>query len=87
VTEREPTPWTIEVQPDGEVLGLLMTAAARSLEDGRTETTVGDLLIALSQTGQLASVLAELGVDETAVRAAMQRLVGPEQPPEATSGG
>lgn len=47
--------WGIEVEPDGEVLRLLMSAAARALENGRTETTVDDLLIALARTEQLDS--------------------------------
>ncbi len=64
-----------------------MSAAARSREDGRTETTIGDLLIALSRTGPLAPVLAELGLDETTIRAALERLAKPEDPAEAASGG
>jgi ATP-dependent Clp protease ATP-binding subunit ClpA len=87
ITEPPASRWAIEVEPDGEARRLLMSAAARALETGRTETTVGDLLLALSRTSQLAAVLAELGVEETAFRAALERFRRPEEPPEASRGG
>jgi ATP-dependent Clp protease ATP-binding subunit ClpC len=87
ITELRASRWAIEIEPDGEARRLLMSAAARALEAGRTETTVGDLLLALSRTSQLAAVLAELGVEETAFRAALERFRRPEEPPAASSGG
>jgi len=75
-----------EVRPNDEVTGVLIGAAARALEDGRTETTIGDLLITLSRTERLRRVLPELTGGEASIRGALQRL-GPDQPPESANGG
>ncbi len=61
-----------------------MGAAARALEDGRTETTIGDLLITLSRAERLRPVLAELPGGEARLRAALQRLE-PDEPPAPAS--
>jgi hypothetical protein len=50
---------------------LMMTAAARALEDGRTEISVDDVLLALSRDRDTGPLLAELGADERAIRAAV----------------
>lgn len=74
-----------DVRPNDEVTEVLMGTAARALEDGRTETTIGDLLITLSRTERLRPVLPELTGGEASIRAALQRL-GPDQPPESANG-
>jgi hypothetical protein len=74
-----------EVCPNDEVTGILIGAAARALEDGRTETTIGDLLITLSRTERLAPVLPELTGGEAGIRAALGRL-DPDEPPESGNG-
>jgi ATP-dependent Clp protease ATP-binding subunit ClpC len=73
------------VRPDLEVTGVLMGAAARALEDGRTETTIGDLLITLSRAERLRPVLAELPGGAAHIRAALQRL-DPGEPPAPAHG-
>ncbi len=50
---------------------LMMTAAARALDDGRTEIAVEDLLLALSRDRDTGPLLAELGADEGALRDAV----------------
>ena len=62
-----------DVRPNDEVAGVLIGAAARALEDGRTEMTIGDLLITLSRIERLRPVLAELAAGEAQIRAALQR--------------
>jgi ATP-dependent Clp protease ATP-binding subunit ClpC len=69
-----------EVRPNDEVTGVLIGAAARALEDGRTETTIGDLLTTLSRADRLGPVLAELPGGEDRIRAALARL-DPSEPP------
>ena len=64
-----------------DVARLLMSAAGRALEDGRSEMTGEDLLIALTRDARTASVLAELGVDEAAIRGVLARRAGPEDAP------
>lgn len=59
------------IAPAAGVRRLMMTAAARALEDGRTEISVGDVLLALSRDGDTGPLLAELGADEGAIRAAV----------------
>jgi ClpA/ClpB-like protein len=65
---------------------LLMSAAAQALDDGRTEMTPDDLLIALSRDAQTGQVLAELGGEEAAIRAALKRGGTSQKPPEADAG-
>ena len=74
-----------EVRSDDEVTRVLIGAAARALEDGRTETTIGDLLITLSRAERLRPVLPELAGGEARIRAALQRLE-PSEPPESANG-
>jgi hypothetical protein len=59
------------IAPAAGVRRLMMTAAARALDDGRTEISVGDVLLALSLDGDTGPLLAELGADERAIRAAV----------------
>jgi ATP-dependent Clp protease ATP-binding subunit ClpA len=75
----------LDVRPDEEVAGVLIGAAARALEDGRTETTIGDLLITLSRVKRLRPFLPELAGGETQIRAALQRL-GRDEPAESANG-
>jgi Clp amino terminal domain, pathogenicity island component len=63
---------------------LLMAAGASALDDGRTEFGVSDLLLALISDGEAAGLLAELGVDEQAMRAAIERHRAPRNPPDAS---
>ncbi|MGH2886712.1 MAG: Clp protease N-terminal domain-containing protein [Solirubrobacteraceae bacterium] len=62
-----------DVRPDDEVSGVLIGAAARALEDGRTETTIRDLLVTLSRAERLRPVLPELAGGEAQIRAARLR--------------
>ena len=59
------------VAPAGGVRRLMMTAAARALDDGRTEISLGDVLLALSLDGDTGPLLAELGADQRAIRDAV----------------
>ena len=72
---------SIQVGPTERVRQLLMLAAARSLEDRRTEIELRDLLLALTQDESTAPLLAELGVDESAMRNAIARHAAGEEPP------
>jgi ATP-dependent Clp protease ATP-binding subunit ClpC len=77
-------PW-IRVGPAASVRKLLMVAAARALDDGRSEINAGDVLIALTRDQMTAPLLAERGVDETWVRDAIKRAGAPRKPPEAAA--
>ena len=59
------------VAPAPGVRRLMMTAAARALEDGRTEISVPDVL-ALSHDQDTGPLLAEIGASETAIRSAIR---------------
>jgi ATP-dependent Clp protease ATP-binding subunit ClpC len=74
-----------DVRPNEEVSGVLIGAAARALEDGRTETTIGDLLVTLSRAERLRPVLPELAGGEARIRAALRRLES-DEPPESANG-
>lgn len=74
------------VEPGDDMLRILMSAAARALEDGRTEMTPADLLIALSRAEQTGPLLARLGAEETAIRAAFKDQGTSEEPPDAAAG-
>jgi ATP-dependent Clp protease ATP-binding subunit ClpC len=74
------------VKPRDDVLSILMSAAARALEDGRTEMTIADLLIALSRAEQTGPLLARLGAGEAAIRAAFEGHGTSEEPPDAAGG-
>jgi ATP-dependent Clp protease ATP-binding subunit ClpC len=71
------------VGQDADVARLMRSAAARALDDDRNEITPRDLLIALSRDERIGPLLAELGADEAAIREALDRPRGPEQPPDA----
>jgi hypothetical protein len=61
------------IAPAAGVRRLMMTAAARALDDGRTEISLGDVLLALSIDRDTGPLLAELGADESAIRDAVAR--------------
>jgi hypothetical protein len=61
-----------------------MNAAARALEDGRTEMIPADLLIALSRDQRTGPLLGKLGAGEAAIRAALE--ASSDEPPEAAAG-
>ena len=73
------------VEQGADVARLMMSAAARALEDGRTEINAGDLLIALSRAKHTGPLLAKLGADEAAIRDGLKLPQGPEEPPEASA--
>jgi ATP-dependent Clp protease ATP-binding subunit ClpA len=56
------------IGPSAAVRRVLMTAAARALEQGRQQIEPRDVLLALTQDEHLGPVLADLGADEAAVR-------------------
>jgi hypothetical protein len=51
------------------------------------ERTIHDVLIAIAREPAAARLLADLGVDEDAIRAATKRQGSSEQPPEASATG
>lgn len=75
------------VAPGEDVLRLLMSTAACALEDGRTEMTMRDLLLALARDEQIGLVFGDLGVEGAAILAAFDRRATREEPPEATAEG
>jgi ATP-dependent Clp protease ATP-binding subunit ClpC len=75
------------VAPGSRARRLLMLAAARALDDGRSLIEPTDVLIALTRDEQTGPLLAELGVDEAAVRAALGRRRPPNPPPQASAQG
>jgi ATP-dependent Clp protease ATP-binding subunit ClpC len=60
-----------QVGPSARLRRVLMTAAARALDDGRQQIEPKDVLLALTQDEQLGSLLADLGAGEAAVRRAL----------------
>jgi ATP-dependent Clp protease ATP-binding subunit ClpC len=68
---------SIHVNPSAIVRRLLMSAAARALDDDRSEIEVADLLLALTRDEATSLLLASLGVDVTSVRDTLER----EPPP------
>jgi ATP-dependent Clp protease ATP-binding subunit ClpC len=75
----------IRVGPGSGVRRLLMIAAARALDDGRSAVAPRDVLLALTRDEQVGPVLADLGVDEPAVLKALGRRRPPEAPPRASA--
>jgi ATP-dependent Clp protease ATP-binding subunit ClpC len=75
------------IAPGSGARRLLMTAAARALEDGRVMIEPYDLLRALVRDPEIGPLLADLGADEAAVVEALSRRRGPEAPPQASAGG
>ncbi len=94
-----PRPWQqrsgfdewIRVGPGAGVRRLLLVAAGRALEDGRSEIEARDVLLALTRDETIAPVFADLRVDEAAVLEALARRRGPgsqpQAPPEAPAEG
>ena len=68
----------IRVGPGAGVRHLLIVAAGRALDDGRSEIEPGDVLLALTRDETIAPVLADLGIDEAAVLEALARRRGPQ---------
>jgi ATP-dependent Clp protease ATP-binding subunit ClpC len=66
-----------------ELRRLLMVAAARALDDRRTDIEPGDVLLALTRDEKTGALLAGLGVDEQALREAIERARASEEPPAA----
>lgn len=64
---------------------LLMVAAARALDDGRTDAELRDLMLALTRDERAAAVLARLGVDEASLRRAIDASDASEEPPAASA--
>jgi ATP-dependent Clp protease ATP-binding subunit ClpA len=64
---------SIHVNPSAIVHRLLMSGAARALDDGRSQIEVADLLLALTRDEATAQLLASLGVDVTAVRNTLEQ--------------
>jgi ATP-dependent Clp protease ATP-binding subunit ClpC len=77
----------IRVGPGAGVRRLLIVAAGRALDDGRSEIESRDVLLALTRDAKIRPVLAELGVDEAAVLRALERRRPPEAPPQASAEG
>ena len=70
---------SIHVDPSAIVRRLLMSGAARALDDGRSEIEVADLLLALTRDEATSRLLASLGVDVTAVRNTLEREAPPPE--------
>ena len=77
----------IRVGPGAGARRLLLVAAGRALDDGRSEIESRDVLLALTRDEKIAPVLADLGVDEAAVLEALARRRGPQPPPAASADG
>ena len=80
----------IRVGPGAGARRLLILAAGRALDDGRSEIETRDVLLALTRDEKIAPVLAELGVDEAAVLQALARRsphAPPLPPPQASAEG
>jgi ATP-dependent Clp protease ATP-binding subunit ClpC len=71
----------IRVGPGAGARRLLVLAAGRALDDGRSEIESRDVLLALTRDEKIAPVLADLGVDEAAVLQALARRRAPQAPP------
>ena len=71
----------IRVGPGAGARRLMLVAAGRALDDGRSEIEARDVLLALTRDETIAPVLADLGVDEAAVLEALARRRGPGSPP------
>lgn len=63
----------IRVGPGAGIRRLLMSAAARALDDGREDIQPQDVLLALTRDEHTGPVLADLGVDDAAILRAIER--------------
>jgi ATP-dependent Clp protease ATP-binding subunit ClpC len=77
----------IRVGPGAGLRRLLMIAAARALDEGREDIQTPDVLLALTRDEQAGPLLAELGVDDVAIRRALERRRPPTAPPHASGRG
>ncbi|MBV9806534.1 MAG: hypothetical protein JO286_05075 [Solirubrobacterales bacterium] len=75
------------VGPSANARRVLMLAAARALNEGRSEIEPRDILLALTRDDQMRPVLADLGADEATVLKAIERRRPPEAPPRASAEG
>jgi ATP-dependent Clp protease ATP-binding subunit ClpC len=73
----------IRVGPGAGLRRLLMLAAARALDEGREDIQPRDVLLALTRDEQAGPLLAELGVDDIAIRRALER----HRPPGTSAEG
>jgi ATP-dependent Clp protease ATP-binding subunit ClpA len=64
---------------------VLMIAAARALEDGRTDAQLRDLMLALVRDEQAAALLSKFDVDETALRKVIDASDETDEPPAASA--
>ena len=64
-----------------------MAAAARALEDERSEIEVRDVLLAVIHDQTTAARFAHVGVDGAPACEALNRQLASEQPPEAAAEG
>jgi len=62
-----------------------MAAAARALDDGRSEIDASDVLLAFTRDEKIGPLLAHHGVDEATVRAAIEHRGASPEPPEAAA--
>jgi hypothetical protein len=76
----------IRVGPGAGVHRVLMVAAARALDDGRSGIEPRDVLLALTRDEQAGRLLADLGIDGPAVLRAIERRHPPQAPPRASAG-
>ena len=77
----------IRIGPGAGLRRLLMIAAARALDEGREDIQPRDVLLALTRDDQAGPLLADLGVDDVAIRKALERRHPPEVPPRAPTEG
>jgi ATP-dependent Clp protease ATP-binding subunit ClpA len=82
-----PTTTGIHLDHSPAIRRLLMSAGARALDDGRSEIQILDLLEALLREPTAVGLLAELGVDEAALRAAIKRRRDTDEPPRSSAAG
>jgi ATP-dependent Clp protease ATP-binding subunit ClpC len=86
----DPSAWVersfgIRIDQSPTVRRLLMAASALALDDGRTEIEIDDVWVALTREPTAQRVAVELGIDERAVRDAISRQRGSQDPPEASA--
>ena len=77
----------IRVGPGAGLRRLLMTAAARALDEGREEIQPRDVLLALTRDAHAGPLLADLGVDDVAILRALERRPPPGAAPQASAEG
>ncbi len=77
----------IRIDPSPAVRRLLMAAGALAVDDGRTEIEIDDVWVALTREPTAQRLAVELGFDEHAVRDAIARRGGSQDPPEASATG